>query len=257
MPDNPDRMTKQLLLLACMISPTLDLLSQEIVTDRPDQTESSVTVPAQSLQFEVGFGIGSDDLANQYVTPTTLTRYGLLKSIELRLAEHLFGTKDKQTSEKEFGLSDLELGTKIQILRRENVNTEIAFISHIVIPTGSDAFSAGQVGTISKIAVSHGLSSTLDLGYNLGYMYFGEGKGDLTYSLVTGLDISEKLGTYIEVFGGIEEFENWILNLDGGFTYLFRQNLQVDLSAGMGLNHKMNYLSLGFSWNINMSGKNP
>jgi hypothetical protein len=243
-------MKRLLFILIYLIALCPGLLSQEIVTDRPDQTESSVTVPAQNLQFEVGVGRISDDIEKQYVFPTTLTRYGLTKGIELRLAEHLFGTKNKQTSDMNLGLSDLELGTKIQIFRRDNVTTEIAFISHITVPTGSDALTKNKVGTINKIAISHGLSNRLDIGYNMGYSYFGEGKGDLTYSLAIGIGFTEKFGSYVETFGGLEEFSGWISNFDTGLTYLVKQNLQIDFSFGLGINQKMNYISCGLSWNI-------
>ena len=57
------------------------------------------------------------------------------KSIEMRLVEQLVGFKTKTASKTEFGLSDIELGLKIQVLKKENINTEIAFISHLIIPS--------------------------------------------------------------------------------------------------------------------------
>jgi hypothetical protein len=42
----------KLFLLSVFIS---QLSAQELVTDRPDQTESAVTVPLNSLQIETGF----------------------------------------------------------------------------------------------------------------------------------------------------------------------------------------------------------
>jgi biopolymer transport protein ExbD len=42
--------------------------------------------------------------------------------------------------------------------------------------------------------------------------------------------------------------KEFVLNFDTGFTYLANENLQFDFSFGTGLNHRMNYLSIGFSW---------
>ena len=230
------------------------LTAQEIVTDRPDQTESSTTIPGKSLQMEVGFLCGSDNYENKYLLPTALFRYGLSKNLELRLAGHIAGITDKLTSENYFGLIGTELGVKIQVLNRDKVNSKIAFISHLFISSGPSDMVDSRIGTTNKIAVSHDLNEFLELGYNVGYNYSGSGSGDLTYSVAVGVGLSDKFGFYIEPFGAYSEFENWISNIDAGFTYLLKDNLQLDISYGSGLNQKMNYLSLGFSWNIDTSG---
>jgi hypothetical protein len=226
----------------------------EITTDRPDQTESSTTVPLKSLQIECGTMIGNYNFNTSseklFLIPTTLLRYGLTKSIELRLVEQLISIKNEQSSEEHFGLSDLELGAKIQILKNPSINTEIAFISHLVIPTGAVSITNEYVGTVNKLSISHSITDFLDLGYNLGYNYFGHEKGYLTYSLAFGLGLTERMGTYVETYGEVTEFTDWISNFDSGITYLVRENMQLDFSFGLGLNQKMNYFSLGFSWNI-------
>ena len=237
-------------ILIVIIAVCTKLSAQEIVTDRPDQTESSTTIPGKSLQIELGFGIGNNNNERLFLLPTALFRYGLTKRIELRYVEQVAGIENQLTSENIFGLTDMEVGAKFQIVKRENCNTEIAFISHVTIPTGSAELTTSNFGTVNKIAVSHGLNKSLDLGYNLGYNYFGTGNGDLTYTLAIGIGLSEKLGMYVETFGAYAELESWTSNLDTGITYLIRDNLQLDVSAGIGLNQKMNYMSVGCSWNI-------
>jgi len=225
--------------------------AQEIVTDRPDQTESSITIPNKSFQIEMGFGSGNYDSERLSLLPTTLFRYGLTKSIEMRFVEQLVGFKTKTTSKAEFGLSDIEFGLKIQVLKKEDINTEIAFISHLTIPTGSYELTNTNYGTINKLAISHNLNDFLALGYNLGYNYYGTGNGDLTYSLVLGIGLSDKMKMYVETFGEYSNFTEIISNIDSGLTYLVKDNLQLDFSLGLGLTQKMNYFSIGFSWNIN------
>lgn len=94
------------------------ITAQGIVTDRHDQTESSSTVPANSLQIEMGFGSGNFDSKRLSLFPTALFRYGLSKNIELRFVEQLAGFDNSVTSEPEFGLSDIEVGLKIQVLKK-------------------------------------------------------------------------------------------------------------------------------------------
>ena len=137
------------LIIICGIG--LDLGAQ-IITDRPDQTESSSTLPHKSLQIEAGllFGDLNNEAQRVYLLPTTLFRYGLTRGIELRLGENLMSYKSESSSETRFGLSDLEFGAKFQILRREDVNTEIAFLSHAIFPTGTEGLSLDKYGTINK-----------------------------------------------------------------------------------------------------------
>jgi hypothetical protein len=230
------------------------MTAQEIVTDRPDQTESSTTIPLKSFQFESGLLLGNYNFAESsqqlLLIPTALFRYGLGKKIELRLVEQLVNIKNEPSAGENFGLSDLEFGAKIQILKNPSINTEIAFISHLVFPTGEISVTDGHLGTVNKLAISHGITDFLDLGYNVGYNYYGVEKGYFTYSVALGLGITERFGAYFETFGEVVEFKDWISNFDSGITFLIKENIQLDFSFGLGLNQKMNYFALGFSMNI-------
>ncbi len=230
----------------------VNLTAQSIITDRPDQTESSSTVPHKSFQIEAGilFGDLNNEAQRLYLLPTTLFRYGLTRGIELRLGENLVNYKSESTSETRFGFSDLEFGAKFQILKREEKNTEIAFLSHAVFPTGSDGLSIDGYGTINKLALSHELNSFLGLGYNVGYDYFGNSWGAFTYSIALGAGFNEKLGAYLEFYGLSSDLTGFLVNFDSGLTYLIQENLQIDFSFALGLNHRMNYFAVGVSWNI-------
>lgn len=245
-------MLRKIVLLLLITGFGAELIAQKIVTDRPDQTESSSTIPHKSFQIEAGvlFGDLNNESQRLYLLPTTLFRYGLTRGIELRLGQNLINYVSESTSEARFGFSDLELGAKFQILRREDVNTEIAFLSHAVLPTGSDGLSLDKYGVINKLSLSHELNSFVGLGYNVGYNYFGYDKGMLTYSIALGAAFNEKLGAYIEFYGESSDLRGFIFNFDSGLTYLIQDNLQLDFSFALGLNHRMNYFAFGFSWNI-------
>jgi len=245
-------MIKTYALLLILTVYSLGISAQQIITDRPDQTESSTTIPLKSFQIESGILFGNEEsgLIKQVLIPTTLLRYGLTKNIELRFVQQFENLKNDATSQSDFGISDLEIGTKIQLLKREDINTEIAFLSHLILPTGSNGLTNDKFGTINKLAISHEINDNLGLGYNVGYDNFGEGEGDLTYSVALGIGLGEKFGTYVELYGEYAEFSSCGTNFDSGLTYLIKDNLQLDVSFGLGLNHEMHYFSLGFSWNI-------
>lgn len=230
------------------------ICAQTIVTDRPDQTESSSTVPKGSLQIETGVLFGSSKSegisVRETLAPSTLFRYGITNGIEIRLVNQFESIKNKTTSDKANGMSDLEIGTKFQIFQKEGVNTEIAFLSHLILPTGSKDITIDKLGTINKLSISHAVSENVGIGYNVGYDYFGSGKGNFTYSLALAIGLTSKFGIYLEPYGGIIEFDIHEANFDAGITYLLQDNFQLDASFGTGLNHNMNYFSVGASINI-------
>jgi len=227
-------------------------VSAQIVTDRPDQTESSVTVPKGALQMESGMLLnyeGNDLIrSRQILLPTTLFRYGITRGIEVRLLNQFESVKTAGESYQ--GISDLGIGTKIQILRDDTRNTEIALLAQISIPTGTGELSEYTTGFSGKISVSHSLSETSGIGYNLGYDHPGSGKVNLTYSLVYGFGINDKVSVYVEPYGEIAEMDEFVSNMNTGFTFLARDNLQFDFSFGTGITHRMNFISVGCSWLI-------
>lgn len=230
----------------------LHAMGQELVTDRPDQTESSVTIPKGSLQIESGFLLGFSEKSRfsrrDLLLPTTLFRIGLTNNLELRIVSQVQDIKTK--FERFTGISDLEVGAKWQFFVSENSGTEIAFLSHAVIPTGSSELSVHSFATINKLAFSHVLGESSGIGYNVGYNYFGTGNGDLVYSVSFGYSLSSKAAIFIEPYGEVSDFSQFLLNADAGFTYLIGPNLQADFSFGSGLNQRMNYISFGISWRI-------
>ena len=239
-------------LLCCSIT----LAAQEIITDRPDQTESSSTIQKENLQIESGLlleFLGEDISCSErnILAPTTLIRYGLLDFAELRIVSQIESVKNNSISVT--GISDLEIGTKLQLLKKEKSLLEIALLSHIIIPTGSKEVSSNTTGSINKLCVSHRSNTNISIAYNLGYNYFGSGKGDLTYSFVLGSRINDKASVYFEPYGEFIEFEDNVININSGITYLLKDNFQLDFSFGTGINHIFNYTAIGFSWNI---GKN-
>jgi hypothetical protein len=247
------KMKKKVLMVVFVVI-GLSANTQTIVTDRPDQTESSTTVPSGSFQTESGVLVGFTDIDNsserQILLPTNLFRIGISKGIELRVLSQFESIENKTLDETFSGISDLEVGAKVQLFKKEEANTEIAFLSHLIIPSGSKDLTIDKIGAINKLSISHSISKSVGIGYNVGYNYLGIGSGDLTYSFSIGIGITEKLGAYMEPYGDLVDFEEHTSNFDAGFTYLIQDNFQFDFSFGTGINHSMNYLALGCSLNI-------
>ena len=236
-----------------LICTTITVCSQNIITDRPDQTEASSTVPKNSFQIEMGIvsQTSNDNTITNFSGPSTLIRYGISEKVELRLFNQFESNKIELEggNSKGSGLGDIEIGTKIQLFKNEGVNTEIAFMSHAIIPTAKDELSNNSIGTIYKLSISHSINDKIGVGYNIGYDNVNKVSA-LTYSVAIGFALAEKIGFYVEPYGALAEGNNFESNFDAGITYLAKNNLQLDISYGTGLNNDMQYISAGFSWNI-------
>lgn len=133
------------------------------------------------------------------------------------------------------GISDLEIGTKIQLYRKAQIRTQIAWLSHLILPTGSEGLTDRSFRTINKLSISHEINEYTALGYNKGYNYFGLDRGDMTYSAALGFSLSSHVNIYVEPYGMLSNFKEPVINFDTGFTYLVHDNLLFNFSFGTGV----------------------
>ena len=238
----------RLLLTVLYIAISTTLLAQEITTDRPDQTESAAVVGPKAFQFESGFLVQQNGNLNQEILlPTNLFRIGLSKKLELRVVHEYQISKVQLSDNTLAGFNDLQLGFKWQLFESNDASTQLAVISHAVLPTGTGlGFSLDNYGVINKLSFGQDLSNDWSIGINLNYDYLES--HSLGYTLAVGYGITSQLGVYFETFGNKTEDQDFENYYDAGLTYLLRENIQLDFSFGSGLNTDMNYLSVGLSW---------
>ena len=209
----------------------------QISTDRPDQTEGTYVLRNGDFQIESGWTFNSDG-----GSLNNLLRIGTFKGIELRFSTNLISGHEDMTGLFP-SLDNLEFGAKFKILDKKETLTKISFLSHLSLST---EYSDNSGGLLNRILVSHELSESFELAYNLGYSkYFEQDNGLLVYSLVIAKSFGN-LGAFVEIFG--DSYSNW----DLGITYLIKDNLQADISYGQGINNELSYLSIGAAWNFNL-----
>ena len=209
----------------------------QISTDRPDQTEGTHVLRNGDFQIESGWTFNSDG-----GSLNNLLRIGTFKGIELRFSTNLISDHEDMTGLFP-SLDNLEFGAKFKILDKKETLTKISFLSHLSVST---EYSDNSGGLLNRILVSHELSESFELAYNLGYSkYFEQDNGLLVYSLVVAKSFGN-LGAFVEIFG--DSYSNW----DLGITYLMKDNLQADISYGQGINNELSYLSIGAAWNFSL-----
>jgi hypothetical protein len=200
-------------------------------------TEGTDIIDKVNTQIESSWTFNSDG-----GSLNNLFRIGTFKGIELRFSTNLISGHEDMTGLFP-SLDNLEFGAKFKILDKKETLTKISFLSHLSVST---KYSDNSGGLLNRILVSHELSESFELAYNLGYTkYFEQDNGLVVYSLVVAKSFGS-LGAFVEIFG--DSYSSW----DLGITYLIKDNLQADISYGQGINNELSYLSIGAAWNFSL-----
>lgn len=245
---------KNFILIISFLSISNYALSQDlpsIQTDRPDQTECPFITPKGYLQFENGLSYEKiDGDSKAFVTPTILTKFGINDHFELRLITEY--SIEESNSNKISGINPVLIGFKTRLFEEKGLIPTTSFIAHLGLPKlASSDLKATYYTPEFRFTMQHTISDRQTLSYNLGAEWSGVTLEPIfIYTLTTGYSFSEKIGGYIEFFGFIPQIEKPDHRFDGGLTYLFNPNHQLDVSAGFGLSKisPKYYVSLGYSF---------
>ncbi len=236
-------------LLAFFSMVSMGLFAQDaLVTDRPDQTEASSTVGKNVFQIESGTYLSTLGSLRYWGINNNLFRYGVNDKLEFRLVTEVGREKVDGSDEVILGISDLQAGIKVSLFSNEKV--EGAFMAHGFFPTGSGSLNSGEYGGFFRFLLSHPVTDRISFGYNLGYGYYGEDVHGLIYTYSAAFSLNDKIGYFIEFFGGSLKFEEFTYAFDSGFTYLINNNLQLDFSLGKQIEADAAFYSAGISYRI-------
>ena len=217
-------------------------LYSQIKTDRPSQTDFPNVIETRHIQVEAGISL--EEIQSRI---NSLVRIGILNGVELRINSNYI-INDEISFQNKSSFGDFELGSKFTILDKDNVNTNISFLTYLSIPTAQEVFSNNEYGFLNKLLVTHNLNYDSQIVYNIGYNKFTNYDGLYVYSLLYGKKLSS-FSIFFELFGNSSS-DNSNFNFDSGLTYLIDNDKQLDLSIGKGLNNDLFFLTLGFSIRI-------
>jgi hypothetical protein len=245
-----------------MASPASAQEPGAIVTDRPDQTESAQSVSGGLFQLELGWTYARESEGGielrSHAVPGALLRIGLGSGLEARVGFAGWVTQSvdltdplsdplpsSSPDESPDGAGDLGLGIKWELLAPEGAGTRVALLGEITLPTGRDGIGSQRADPTVRLAVSNDLSERVSLGYNIGAQWETVEAGaaaldtqpDLLYTVALGFRLAERVGAFLESFGflGLADGRPDRHSIDGGFTVLLNDALQLDTSAGLGL----------------------
>lgn len=227
-------------------------VSEDLIADRPDQTESPSLVSKGSIQVETGFFYENSKNQNLqekiYGYNTSLLRYGLLDNLELRLGFDFLETKTElnglEFGNHDAGFSPLLVGIKVGIAKEKGLLPEIGLLGHLNLPFSvSKEVRPETTGVDFRFSFNHTLTENSSISYNLGAAWGEDSpQASYLYTLVYGYDLNEKFGLYLEVYGDLPEDESSDHYWDAGITYMLKNNIQLDALIGTGIDNSQNLM---------------
>lgn len=222
----------------------------EIITDRPDQTESPFLVQKGYFQIETGFfqenldlGLFSEETTGYN---TTLLRIGLLENLEMRVGTDYIKNKTEflGSENSASGFVPLMVGAKVGIAEARGLFPEIGLLGHIFLPFAAHKdLRPATTGIDFRFAFTHQISENSDLSYNIGAEWAGDSsEATYIYTLAYGFDLLDNLGLFAELYGGLPEDSRAQHHWDAGMAYKLRPNLQLDAYFGTGINAQQEVL---------------
>ncbi|HTE19779.1 MAG TPA: transporter, partial [Armatimonadota bacterium] len=210
----------------------------ELLTDRPDFTESSFVVPLHSLQLEAGFTYTDEagGAGQVFNVPELLLRYGFGRRTELRVGVPDF-TRSRLAGGRGSDFGDLYLGIKHQ-LGPTDAKYGFALIPAVTLPTGGRRVSSGAVDPEMVVTWSKDLSERWAVGGILGFglpTVDGERSFNFFPAVSFGRSISARWGTFFEWAAEFPEGGGSSQLLHHGYTYALTPVSQLDLHFGFGI----------------------
>ena len=207
-------------------------LLRDLAPDRPDTTESPITVDAGHFQIESSFfDYGHERRAGVKEEVFTFgavnLKAGLLNNVDLQFVFDSYTevrTRESGRTETVEGFSDLQFRLKINLWGNDGGRTAFAFFPFVKVPTGS-ALSNDYVegGVILPFAIELNDRFSLGLMFETDFVRDEENGGyeaEFVHTAVLGVGLTDALGAYLEYVGvaGSSHFD-YQASLSAGLTF--------------------------------------
>lgn len=228
--------------LYSLSNPTPKELWRPMSADRPDFTESPITVDAGAVQLEMSIADYSKNGSSEAFGLGLINlKIGLLNNTDIQFVYDAYVEEDDGSTTTD-GNGDMQVRLKINFWGNDGGDTAFGIMPFIKIPTASDGLGNDKVeggvifpwGTDLEDGVGLGLMFEVDFNYDTAT---DEYDTDFIGTGVLGFDLDDKWGWYLE---GIAKFssDSGIDNrtiVGIGTTYAFTDNYVWDAGMNVGL----------------------
>lgn len=219
-----------------------------LVTDRPDFTESPLSVPSGMFQLEGGLSFATTPAFNTLSAGELLVRYGLMDRLEVRLGVPSFLSLDDPAETS--GVSDASIGVKYQ-LGPTLSGWDIAVIGALSLPIGDDAFSSDRLDPSALVTAGRAVNENVSMTGQLRGSIVGAGNNSvLESSLSTGFGLIGDINGFVEAVARFQDGVDTGVQVNLGVTSIIRPGFQLDLHSGFGLTDTMPDFLIGAGFAI-------
>lgn len=217
--------------------------SEPLVTDRPDFTESASVPGGGRVQVEGGWTVEEAGDVGEHSLGEILVRIGIGERFEARIEPATWISVDGGDGGDDVaGLDDAGIGFKVLFLEASPPGVPAtALLLGTTIPTGDDEIGVESWQPEARLALGWDLSEVWSLGANAGWgrpEEGGESFDQALGSVAVGRAFGERLGAFAELYGfapASAEGDDDAAYFDGGLTFGFGLDAQLDVRAGVGL----------------------
>lgn len=243
--------------IATLIAPPQAAASDDattpISTDRPAVTDSSIVVPAGSLQVENGFAQTVSQGQSTFDGPETLLRFGVASSTELRLTvPDYFGHVEMSS-----GFGDLTVGMKQQLGPTPG-GFDVSVVVSLSLPTGAHSISSHGYDPSVQLPWSRALSSNWTAAGMLSvYAPTQQAHRNVTGETTFLVDrqLTKTWDAFVEYVGDFPEQGEPRHLVHFGTTYKPTLHQQIDLHVGWGLSSAAvdHFIGVGYSFRLQVA----
>lgn len=231
-------------------TPRADL--RPMATDRPDTTESPLTVDAGHVQLELSFAAYERDRRNPErsgllvetwnLAPMNL-RLGLRHNLELQIVVDNYVRVSAEAAAparraRESGFGDVTLRVKRNLLGNDGGDTAVALMPFVKLPSNSGGVGnrhveGGLILPVNFVLGGLGLAAMTEVDVIRNAADDGSTVAWLN-TLTRGFGLTEKLGAFVELASTTGAGRH-VLTANGGFTYAVNPDLQLDAGVNLGV----------------------
>jgi hypothetical protein len=247
------------LVVACLASPTLaadgcPTSKDEIATDRPDVTNSSLVVPMGSFQSENGVNLSKRDGATYLDGTNSRLRLGVAHCLEV-----LVDVPDYFTvlnGDGPSGATDVAPAIKWQISPVPG-KVDLSAVVGAGLPTGTPSIAGRGVEPYLQFPWSWKLGQ----GWSLNGMdtaFFFPSGSSIKWTMETTASIEKEVGEHADVFieyvGDYPEHGPSPIFLNSGGAYRLTKTEQFDLHVAVGLDRSAPKYIFGLGYSFRVDG---
>lgn len=224
-----------------LFNPTPREQWRELSPDRPDVTESPITLDAGAWAMEASYFEWRRNRGDEgFTIMETNLKVGLTENMDFQTVFDAYTRENPAAGPDADGFGDVTLRLKRNLWGNDGGNTALGLMPFVKIPTNTE-LSNGKVEGGVTLPFAADLVDGVGLGLQaeLGAVHDGVAGYDLEFlhSAVLGFDLTERIGLYTEYFGfaGPAPYQAYF---SGGFTLSLSEDYVLDCGVRAGLNRE-------------------